>query len=98
MATSGAKAGATEAQIMNQTGDKGLPVLRRFIRRGSSYEASRARTAEHAPSYKPTDSQCAENLAAFILLVLAIVAGIAYSFDGTRMPWCITCRRRVRLV
>jgi hypothetical protein len=81
---------------MNQTGHKGLPVLRRFIRRGSSYEASR--TAEHAPSYKPTDSQCAENLARFIPLVLTIVPGIAYSFDRTCMPRCTTCRRRVRFV
>jgi integrase len=34
MATSAARAGATEAEIMNQTGHKGLPVLRRYIRRG----------------------------------------------------------------
>jgi hypothetical protein len=66
MATSGARAGATEAQIMNQTGHKRLPVLRRFIRTGSSYKPSRARTAEHTRSYKSTDSQRAENLAPFI--------------------------------
>jgi integrase len=37
MATSAARAGATEAQIMNQTGHKSLPVLRRYIRRGSLF-------------------------------------------------------------
>jgi integrase len=38
MATSAARAGATEAQIMAQTGHKSLPVLRRYIRRGSLFE------------------------------------------------------------
>lgn len=37
MATSAAQAGATEAQIMRQTGHKSLPVLRRYIRRGSLF-------------------------------------------------------------
>jgi len=37
MATSAAWAGATEAQIMNQTGHKSLPVLPRYIRRGSLF-------------------------------------------------------------
>jgi site-specific recombinase XerD len=37
MATSAARAGATEAQIMAQTGHKSLPVLRRYIRRGSLF-------------------------------------------------------------
>jgi integrase len=37
MATSAARAGVTEAQIMNQTGHKSLPVLRRYIRRGSLF-------------------------------------------------------------
>jgi hypothetical protein len=34
--------------------------------------------------------QGAENLAGFILLALAIIPGIAYYFDRTRMPWCKT--------
>ena len=37
MATSAARAGATEAQIMAQTGHHSLPVLRRYIRRGSLF-------------------------------------------------------------
>ena len=37
MATSAARAGATEAEIMAQTGHKSLPVLRRYIRRGSLF-------------------------------------------------------------
>jgi integrase len=37
MATSAARAGATEADIMRQTGHKSLPVLRRYIRRGSLF-------------------------------------------------------------
>src|SRR5437016_2631552 len=37
MATSAARAGATEAEIMNQTGHKSLPVLRRYIRRGTLF-------------------------------------------------------------
>ena len=37
MATSAARAGATEAQIMNQTGHKSLAVLRRYVRRGSMF-------------------------------------------------------------
>jgi integrase len=42
MATSAARAGATEAQIMNQTGHKSLPVLRRYIRRGSLFHDNAA--------------------------------------------------------
>ena len=41
-ATSAARAGATEAQIMNQTGHKTLPVLRRYIRRGSLFNDNAA--------------------------------------------------------
>ncbi len=37
MATSAARAGATEADIMRQTGHKCLPVLRRYIRRRSLF-------------------------------------------------------------
>src|SRR5207244_7375548 len=37
MATSAARAGATEVEIMNQTGHKSLPVLRRYIRRGTLF-------------------------------------------------------------
>jgi integrase len=37
MATSAARAGATEAEIMSQTGHRSLPVLRRYIRRGSLF-------------------------------------------------------------
>jgi integrase len=37
MATSAARAGATEAQIMNQTCHKSLTVLRRYIRRGTLF-------------------------------------------------------------
>jgi site-specific recombinase XerD len=37
MATSAARAGATELEIMNQTGHRSLPVLRRYIRRGSLF-------------------------------------------------------------
>ena len=36
-ATSASRAGATEAQIMHQTGHRSLPVLRRYIRRGSLF-------------------------------------------------------------
>lgn len=36
-ATSAARAGATEAQIMLTTGHRSLPVLRRYIRRGSLF-------------------------------------------------------------
>lgn len=42
MATSAARAGATESQIMNQTGHKSLPVLRRYIRRGTLFEHNAA--------------------------------------------------------
>lgn len=36
-----------------------------------------------------------ENLAGFLLLGLAILPGIAYYFDRTRMPYCTECRKRV---
>jgi site-specific recombinase XerD len=42
MATSAARAGATEAEIMNQTGHKSLPVLRRYIRRGTLFSDNAA--------------------------------------------------------
>jgi integrase len=42
MATSAARAGATEAEIMNQTGHRSLPVLRRYIRRGSLFTENAA--------------------------------------------------------
>jgi integrase len=42
MATSAARAGATEAQIMSQTGHRSLPVLRRYIRRGSLFSDNAA--------------------------------------------------------
>jgi len=42
MATSAARAGATEAEIMSQTGHKSLPVLRRYIRRGSLFRDNAA--------------------------------------------------------
>jgi len=42
MATSAARAGATEAQIMHQTGHKSLPVLRWYIRRGSLFNGNAA--------------------------------------------------------
>ena len=42
MATSAARGGATEADIMNQTGHKSLPVLRRYIRRGSLFNDNAA--------------------------------------------------------
>jgi integrase len=42
MATSAARAGATEAEIMNQTGHTSLPVLRRYIRRGSLFRDNAA--------------------------------------------------------
>ena len=42
MATSAARAGATEAEIMNQTGHRSLPVLRRYIRRGSLFTGNAA--------------------------------------------------------
>ena len=42
MATSAARAGATEAEIMNQTVHKSLPVLRRYIRRGSLFNDNAA--------------------------------------------------------
>jgi len=66
----------------------------RFELRGIACPDCRARTFVQVD----TDSQCAENLAAFILLALAIIPGIAYFFDRTRMPRCTTCRRRVRFV
>ncbi len=37
MATSAARAGATEVQIMRQTGHKSLPVLRRYVHAGSLF-------------------------------------------------------------
>jgi integrase len=42
MATSAARAGATEVEIMNQTGHKSLPVLRRYVRRGSLFNGNAA--------------------------------------------------------
>jgi integrase len=42
MATSAARSGATEAQIMAQTGHRSLPVLRRYIRRGSLFNDNAA--------------------------------------------------------
>jgi site-specific recombinase XerD len=42
MATSAARAGASEAQIMAQTGHRNLPVLRRYIRRGSLFNDNAA--------------------------------------------------------
>lgn len=42
MATSAARAGATETQIMAQTGHRSLPVLRRYIRRGSLFNDNAA--------------------------------------------------------
>lgn len=42
MATSAARAGATEVQIMAQTGHKSLPTLRRYIRRGSLFSDNAA--------------------------------------------------------
>ena len=42
MATSAARGGATEAQIMATTGHKSLTVLRRYIRRGSLFEENAA--------------------------------------------------------
>jgi integrase len=42
MATSAARAGATEAEIMNQTGHRSLTVLRRYIRRGSLFNDNAA--------------------------------------------------------
>ena len=42
MATSAARAGATETEIMNQTGHRSLPVLRRYIRRGSLFSDNAA--------------------------------------------------------
>jgi hypothetical protein len=36
-----------------------------------------------------------ENLAGFILLLLAIIPGIAYYFDRTRLPYCSSCHHRV---
>ncbi len=42
MATSAARAGATEAQIMSQTGHKSLHVLRRYIRRGTLFSDNAA--------------------------------------------------------
>ena len=42
MATSATRAGATEAQIMEQTGHRSLPVLRRYIRRGTLFTENAA--------------------------------------------------------
>jgi integrase len=42
MATSAARAGATEVEIMNQTGHRSLPVLRKYIRRGSLFSGNAA--------------------------------------------------------
>jgi integrase len=42
MATSAARGGATEAQIMEQTGHRSLTVLRRYIRRGSLFNDNAA--------------------------------------------------------
>jgi integrase len=42
MATSAARAGATEAEIANQTGHRSVAVLRRYIRRGSLFEQNAA--------------------------------------------------------
>jgi len=42
MATSAARAGAREAEIMSQTGHKSLTVLRRYIRRGSLFNENAA--------------------------------------------------------
>jgi integrase len=40
MATSAARAGATEADIMRQTGHRSLTVVRRYIRRGTLFEGN----------------------------------------------------------
>jgi integrase len=42
MATSAARGGATEAQIMEQTGHRSLTVLRRYIRRGTLFDENAA--------------------------------------------------------
>jgi integrase len=42
MATSAARAGATETEIMNQTGHRSVTVLRRYIRRGSLFSENAA--------------------------------------------------------
>jgi site-specific recombinase XerD len=42
LATSAAKAGATETEIMNQTGHRSVAVLRRYVRRGSLFEDNAA--------------------------------------------------------
>jgi integrase len=42
MATSAARGGASEAEIMSQTGHRSLPVLRRYIRRGSLFNENAA--------------------------------------------------------
>jgi predicted RNA-binding Zn-ribbon protein involved in translation (DUF1610 family) len=36
-----------------------------------------------------------EDMAGLILLALAILPGIAYYFDRTRLPYCTSCHRRV---
>ena len=41
-ATSAARAGATEAEIMNQTGHRSVTVVRRYIRRGSLFTRQRS--------------------------------------------------------
>lgn len=35
-----------------------------------------------------------ESLAAFLLLLVMIIPGIAYYFDRTRLPYCSNCHRR----
>jgi hypothetical protein len=42
MATSAARGGATEADIMAQTGHRSLTVVRRYIRRGSLFNENAA--------------------------------------------------------
>jgi integrase len=42
MATSAARAGASEAEIANQTGHRSVAVLRRYIRRGSLFDRNAA--------------------------------------------------------
>jgi hypothetical protein len=36
-----------------------------------------------------------ENLVGLLLLALLIVPGIAYYFDRVRLPYCMSCHRRV---
>jgi hypothetical protein len=42
MATAAARAGATEAEIMRQTGHRSGAVLRRYIRAGTLFEGDAA--------------------------------------------------------